>query len=130
MTFTHAAAPYAVTIRPDGWFELADWTPTATAAADALNCRLARPVAVSAQLTMWVDEDAVSHGLPFNSPAAKVLRVLRAHAYPSFGPILFTGRTDPTADPSAYGLTEDQALQLIERHLTRLAKIPQQRTRR
>ncbi|MEU6896341.1 hypothetical protein ABZ934_32310 [Streptomyces sp. NPDC046557] len=56
MTFTHAAAPYAVTIQPDGWFELADWTPTASAAADALNCRLACPVAVSAQLTMWVDE--------------------------------------------------------------------------
>ncbi|MFJ6722494.1 DUF3846 domain-containing protein [Streptomyces sp. NPDC091259] len=129
MTFTHAAAPYAVTIRPDGWFELADWSPTAMAA-DVLNCRLARPVVVSSQLTMWVDEDAVSHGLPFNGRAAKVLRVLNAEALPYFGPVLFTGPTEPHAVYGAHGLTEGQALRLIERHLTRLGKIPQQRTGR
>ncbi|MEV6689498.1 DUF3846 domain-containing protein [Streptomyces sp. NPDC051130] len=127
MTSTQATAPYAVMVQPDGWFELADWTPT-TAVADALNCQLARPVVVSGELTMWVDEDAVPHGLAYNGPAAKVLRVFRADGPPYFGPVLFTGRTDIVADGGAHGLTEDQALQLIEGHLTRLAKVPQQRT--
>lgn len=78
---------------------------------------------------MWVDEDAVPRGLPFNRPAAKVLRVFRAEALPYFGPVLFTGRIDTAADRGAHGLTEDQALELIEQYLTRAAKIPQQRTR-
>ncbi|MFD9474977.1 DUF3846 domain-containing protein [Streptomyces goshikiensis] len=129
MTSTQAAAPYALMIQTDGWFELTDWTPTWTAAADSLSCQAVRPVALTGRLTMWVDEDAVPRGLPFNRPAAKVLRVFRAEALPYFGPVLFTGRIDTAADRGAHGLTEDQALELIEQYLTRAAKIPQQRTR-
>ncbi|GHD83412.1 DUF3846 domain-containing protein [Streptomyces goshikiensis] len=129
MTSTQAAAPYALMIQTDGWFELTDWTPTWTAAADSLSCQAVCPVALTGRLTMWVDEDAVPRGLPFNRPAAKVLRVFRAEALPCFGPVLFTGRIDTAADRSAHGLTEDQALELIEQYLTRAAKIPQQRTR-
>ncbi|AKL64122.1 MULTISPECIES: DUF3846 domain-containing protein [unclassified Streptomyces] len=129
MTSTQAAAPYALMIQPDGWFELADWASTWTAAADSLSCQAVRPVALTGQLTMWVDEDAVPRGLPFNYPAARVLRVFRAEGLSYFGPVLFTGRIDNAADRGAYGLTEDQALELIEQYLTRAAKIPQQRTR-
>ncbi|GLW04719.1 DUF3846 domain-containing protein [Streptomyces lavendulae] len=128
MPTTKAVEPFALVIQPDGWFELADWTP-ATTAAVTLGCELAHPVTLTG-VTLWVDQEALVHSLPVNVPAMRVLRVLGAARAPYFGPVLFTGPTDHLAACGADGLTQDQALALIEQYLTRTAvKIPQQRQR-
>ncbi|WP_331726152.1 DUF3846 domain-containing protein [Streptomyces sp. NBC_01276] len=129
MPTTKAVEPFALVIQPDGWFELADWSPTTTAAA-ALGCDLAHPVALTREITLWVDQEALVHSLPVNVPVIPVLRSLGAVRNPYFGPVLLTGPTDHLAACGANGLTQDQALTLIEQYLTRTAvKIPQQRQR-
>ncbi|MFK0204015.1 DUF3846 domain-containing protein [Streptomyces lavendulae] len=129
MPSTKAVEPFALVIQTDGWFELADWSPATTAAA-ALSCDLAHPVTITRNITLWVDQEALVHSLPVNVPATRILRTLGAARAPYFGPVLFTGRTDHLAACGADGLTQDQALVLIEQYLTRTAiTIPQQRQR-
>ncbi|MGW1521455.1 DUF3846 domain-containing protein [Streptomyces sp. NPDC002287] len=125
---TTKAVEFGLVIQPDGWFELADWTPNTTPAS-ALGCDPTHPIPLNRDITLWVDEEAEMNGRPVNAPAAPVLRSLGATRFPYFGPVLLTG---PTNQDSARGngLKEDQALVLIEQYLTRAAvKVPQQRTR-
>ncbi|MFD3938233.1 hypothetical protein ACFWSF_09535 [Streptomyces sp. NPDC058611] len=128
--------PFALIMQPDGGFVLTHWSPAATAA-DTLTRELtapvadARPIAVDPTTTMWVDGEARRRGLPLNCYVGWLLRMLRhtpEAAY--FGPVLFTGSIDVNAvRRGAQGLTEDQALRLIEHYLTRGVAIPAQRTR-
>ncbi|GAA0269871.1 DUF3846 domain-containing protein [Streptomyces polychromogenes] len=122
------AVEFGLVIQPDGWFELADWTPNTTPAA-TLGCDLTHPIPLSREITLWVDEDALMNGRPVNAPATPVLRSLGAIQFPYFGAVLLTGPTDHDTACEANGLREDQALALIEQYLTRAAvKVPQQRT--
>lgn len=132
------AKPYALIMQTDGGFVLADWTPTTTPAdtmARELEHRatLTRPVVVHPAVTMWVDDDAELRGLPVNGPAGRILRLLRAPEFMYCGPVLYTGALTNLVD-GPEGLTEDQALQLIEQYLTgkrvltRSLHIPAQRT--
>lgn len=128
--------PFALIMQPDGGFVLTDWSPDDTAA-DTLTRELAapvavlRPIAVDPTTTMWVDSEARRRGLPVNYYAGWLLRMLRRTPEASyFGPVLLTGRCDDNAPHrGAQGLTEDQALRLLDRYLTRGIAIPEQRTR-
>ncbi|MFF4647307.1 DUF3846 domain-containing protein [Streptomyces sp. NPDC001389] len=125
---TTKAVEFGLVIQPDGWFELADWTPTATPAA-ALGCDVTHPIPLDREITLWVDAEGLTNGRPVNAPATPVLRSLGAARFPYFGPVLLTGPTDHDS-ARGNGLKEDQALGLIEQYLTRAAvKVPQQRTR-
>ncbi|MGW0754716.1 hypothetical protein [Streptomyces sp. NPDC002587] len=131
---TTEVRPYAVIMPTDGQFVLTDWTPASTPAETVdreIEHRLtfARPVVVNPAVTMWADADAVWREQPVNAPAGRLLRLLQAPEFSYCGPVLFTGALNSITDSTAEGLTEREALLLIERYLTRNLHIPTQRTR-
>ncbi|MER7468924.1 hypothetical protein [Streptomyces sp. NPDC097981] len=131
---TTDAKSYALIVQTDGGCVLADWTPT-TKPADPIDresdysASFMRPLPVHPTVTVWVDDDAAWRGLPINDPARRLLRRLLAPQFLYCGPVLLTGAMTYSRGCYAEGLTEGQALDLIELYLTRVATIPVQRTR-
>ncbi|MEU9304944.1 hypothetical protein [Streptomyces sp. NPDC048269] len=134
MSTTGTARPFALIMQTDGGFVLADWTPT-TKPADSIDHESAysafrmRPLPVHPTVTLWGDDHAAWRGLPVNDSARRLLRLLGAPQFLFCGPVLLTGAMTYSMDGYAEGLTEDQALQLIELYLNCSLHIPTQRTR-
>ncbi|MFD9413069.1 hypothetical protein ACFWBN_39650 [Streptomyces sp. NPDC059989] len=136
MTITDAK-PFALIVQNDGGFILADWTcatePHELLLREGVHAmgRLMHPHRVDSNLTVWADGEALWKGGPANPSAARLLDT--AHVF--CGPVLLTGAIAYSTARNAEGLTQDEALQLIERHLTgkrallRSLHIPAQRTR-
>ncbi|MEV7618492.1 hypothetical protein, partial [Streptomyces sp. NPDC089799] len=120
---TSVPALYALLVRPTGEVELTDWTADTTAAA-LLAADCTEPFEVARQLTAWVDDHAVPLHLPANHPASALVRMYLHIPAPYFGPVLFTGRlSDDPLSGGAHGLTEDQALILLDRVLNAISRV-------
>lgn len=132
---TTDANPYALILQNDGGFILADWTPTTTPHELLIREGIHKPGRMSPQrvdptLTVWSDSDAPWKEVPANHTAQRLLNI----PYAFCGPVVLTGALPYSYAIEAEGLSQDQALQLIERHLsgkrvpTRSLHIPAQRT--
>lgn len=119
-----AVETFALWVSPTGRFRLLHWDTVATPD-DALCCTTARPIDLTTQLIMWVDEDALLLNQPLNGPACALLSTYQALPSPYFGDIVFTGSTD--AQGNILGLTQDQAFMLVDRYLQRPALLPRPR---
>ncbi|MEJ8639951.1 DUF3846 domain-containing protein [Streptomyces sp. MS2.AVA.5] len=118
-----AAWTFALWVSPTGTFRLLDWD-TATTPQHALCCDTAQPVSLTGELTMWTDEDAIGLRRPRNPHASALLLAYQPHPGLHFGDVVFTGATDSRTD-TVHGLTEDQALTLLDLYLLRInAHVP------
>ncbi|MFD9729804.1 hypothetical protein [Streptomyces sp. NPDC059072] len=133
---TTDARPFALILQNDGGFVLADWTLTTTSHALLVREGLhkpgwMRPHRVDPMLTVWSDSDAPWRDVPANHSAHRLLDI----PYVFCGPVVLTGPIPDGYAVEADGLTQDQALRLIERHLSgkrvlmRSLHAPAQRTR-
>ncbi|MFE5113511.1 DUF3846 domain-containing protein [Streptomyces sp. NPDC056663] len=104
-------------------FRLLRWGTVATPQA-ALRADVVRPVDITTQLTMWVDDASVPR-MQMNAPAVGLLLAYQERVHPYYGDVVFTGSTD--AEGAPHGLTEDQALALLDRYLQRRAQLPRAR---
>ncbi|MFE5795786.1 DUF3846 domain-containing protein [Streptomyces sp. NPDC056503] len=111
---------YALRIDPNGKFSLLDWGHD-TRPQDALDTDRVRSFDLTTQLIMWTDELAVPLGLPGNDPARQLLQAYQATPTPVCGTAVFTGST---RDGTLLGLTEAQALVLVDRYINRPRAIP------
>ncbi|MFE4206143.1 DUF3846 domain-containing protein [Streptomyces goshikiensis] len=114
---------YALRIEPTGRFALLDWG-SETCPQDALGADQVRSVDLTTQLIMWTDELAVPLGRPDNAPARHLLHAYQANPTPVCGVAVFTGSTRGGA---LLGLTEDQALVLVDRYFSRHRDLPRPR---
>ncbi|MGW6571999.1 DUF3846 domain-containing protein [Streptomyces sp. NPDC054945] len=114
---------YALRIEPTGGFSLLDWG-SEMCPQDALGTDQVRSVDLTTQLIMWTDELAVPLGLPANAPARHLLHTYQANPTPVCGAAVFTGSTRGGA---LLGLTEDQALMLVDRYFSRHREVPRPR---
>jgi hypothetical protein len=115
---------FAFLVQPTGRFRLLHWDTVATPHA-ALRADAVRPVDITTQLTMWVDDDASVPRMQMNAPAVGLLLAYQERVHPYYGDVVFTGSTD--AEGAPHGLTEDQALALLDRYLQRRAQLPRAR---
>lgn len=141
VTSIEPVRPFALIVQNDGGIELADWTPTTTPAELVQSdsaCGWMYPSEIDPTLTAWADADAPWNGVPANHGALRLLRLLNAPSLALMyvnGPVLLTGAVSDSPRRYADGLTQDQALHLIERYLTgkrvlmTSLHIPAQRTR-
>ncbi|MFI0743426.1 DUF3846 domain-containing protein [Streptomyces sp. NPDC021100] len=122
-----AIAPetFALFVQPDGRFRLLHWGTVRTPE-HALCCDTARPVDLTTQLTMWIDQDYPELCQQINRPAMALVGLFRPEQHQQLltGDVVFTGTTD--AHGHALGLTEAQAVLLIGRYLERPANLPPQ----
>ncbi|TDU67829.1 DUF3846 domain-containing protein [Streptomyces sp. KS 21] len=114
---------YALRVEPTGKFSLLDWG-TDTCPQDALCADQVRSVDLTTQLIMWTDELAVPLGRPDNAPARHLLHSYQGTPSPVCGTVVFTGST---CDGRLLGLTEDQALVLVDRYINRHRDVPRPR---
>ncbi|MFE5542126.1 hypothetical protein [Streptomyces sp. NPDC056492] len=133
---TTDAKPFALIVHNDGSFVLADWTPSSEPhellSREGIH-QMARMGSqrIDDSLTVWSDDSALWGDVQVNRSAQRLLNT----PHTLCGPIVLTGAIPHTCAAFADGLTQDQALQLIERHLTgkrvlmRSLHIPAQRTR-
>ncbi|MFI6689024.1 DUF3846 domain-containing protein [Streptomyces sp. NPDC050485] len=105
---------YALRVDPHGTFRLLNWNAD-NSPRHALSCDTARPVDLTTQLLMWVDEDALALGHEANTPAANLIALYLPRPLPYFGPVVFTGSTTPGGE--LLGLTQDQAVALVGHYL-------------
>ncbi|WP_331719743.1 DUF3846 domain-containing protein [Streptomyces virginiae] len=111
---------YALRVEPTGGFRLLDWG-SEMRPQDALDADQVRCVDVTTRLIMWTDELAVPLGLASNVPARSLLRAFQSAPAPVCGAAVFTGST---FNGALLGLTEDQALALLDRYFHRPGAIP------
>ncbi|MFD9047761.1 DUF3846 domain-containing protein [Streptomyces zaomyceticus] len=114
---------YALMVETTGTFRLLGWG-TDTCPQHALCADKVRSVDLTTRLIMWTDGLAVPLGLPANAPARHLLCTYQEAPSPVYGAAVFTGST---SDGELLGLTEDQALMLIDRYLNRHRSIPRPR---
>ncbi|MFJ5142663.1 DUF3846 domain-containing protein [Streptomyces sp. NPDC088707] len=114
---------YALRVEPTGGFSLLDWDAD-TCPQDVLGADQVRSTDLTTQLIMWTDELAVPLGLPVNAPARQLLHSYQDKPTPVRGVAVFTGSTRGGA---LLGLTEDQALMLVDRYLSRYRDVPRPR---
>ncbi|MCY0946254.1 DUF3846 domain-containing protein [Streptomyces antarcticus] len=114
---------YALRVEPTGGFSLLDWDAD-TCPQDALGADQVRSIDLTTQLIMWTDELAVPLGLPANAPARQLLHAYQANPNPVCGVAVFTGST---RGGELHGLTEDQALMLVDRYFSRHRDVPRPR---
>lgn len=114
---------YALLVQPTGGFSLLDWDAD-TCPQDALGADQVRSTDLTTQLIMWTDELAVPLGLPVNAPARQLLHSYQDKPTPVRGVAVFTGST---RDGALLGLTEDQALMLVDRYFSRHRDVPRPR---
>lgn len=114
-----AVETFALWVPPTGSFRLLHWH-TVTTPQRALCCDTARPVNLTSELTMWTDEGAIPLRRPRNAHASELLLAYQPHPGLFFGDVVFTGATDASGD-MVHGLTEDQALALVDLYLLRHA---------
>ncbi|MDX3540387.1 hypothetical protein PV721_40035 [Streptomyces sp. MB09-01] len=114
---------YALRVETTGGFRLLDWDAD-TCPQDALGSDQVRSTDLTTQLIMWTDELAVPLGLPANTPARQLLYAYQASPNPVCGVAVFTGST---RDGALLGLTEDQALMLVDRYFSRHRDLPRPR---
>ncbi|MFI8266713.1 hypothetical protein [Streptomyces sp. NPDC085665] len=123
-------------LQNDGGFILADWSPTTTSRGLLIREGIHKPGRMSPQrvdptLTVWSNPDAPWKDVPANHAAQRLLNI----PWVFCGPVVLTGAIPYSCAIEAEGLSQDQALQLIERHLSgkrvlmRGLHIPAQRTR-
>ena len=118
-----ASWTYALWVSPTGRFRLLDWG-TVTTPQHALGCDTAQPLGLTLELTMWMDEEAIPLRRPRNARASELLRAYQPHPGLHFGDVVFTGAADTSTD-TVQGLTEDQALSLLDLYLLRItARVP------
>lgn len=114
---------YALLVQPTGGFSLLDWGADACPQ-DALGTDQVRSTDLTTQLIMWTDELAVPLGLPVNAPARQLLHSYQDKPTPVLGVAVFTGST---RGGELLGLTEDQALMLVDRYFSRHRDVPRPR---
>ncbi|GAA1590559.1 DUF3846 domain-containing protein [Streptomyces globosus] len=114
---------YALRVEPTGGFSLLEWDAD-TCPQDALGADQVRSTELTTQLIMWTDELAVPLGLPDNAPARQLLQAYQANPKPVCGAAVFTGST---RGGELLGLTEDQALMLVDRYFSRHRDVPRPR---
>ncbi|MER8233116.1 DUF3846 domain-containing protein [Streptomyces sp. NPDC094049] len=114
---------YALRVEPTGGFSLLDWDAE-TRPQDALGADRVRSTDLTTQLIMWTDELAIPLGLPVNTPARQLLQAYQANPNPICGVAVFTGST---RGGELLGLTEDQALMLVDRYFSRHRDVPRPR---
>ncbi|CAM5272214.1 hypothetical protein SAVIM338S_00007 [Streptomyces avidinii] len=131
---TTDSMPFALVVQTGGEFVLTDWTPT-TEAHELLQSEgieqtgHLHPQKIDDTLTLWSNGNALWTHTPVNHTAERLFDISVTFC----GPVVLTGAPDLCY---ANGLTQDQALELIERILsgkrvltTRLhLHIPAQRT--
>ncbi|MFC9260805.1 DUF3846 domain-containing protein [Streptomyces hydrogenans] len=114
---------FALRIEPTGKFSLLDWDAS-TCPQEALRTEQVRSVDLTTQLIMWTDDLAVPLGLSVNVPARHFLYSYQPTPSPVCGAAVFTGSTH---DGRLLGLTQDQALVLLDRYISRHRDIPRPR---
>ncbi|MDX2922344.1 DUF3846 domain-containing protein [Streptomyces sp. NE06-03C] len=123
----------ALRIQTDGRFELIDWpqpgSGTLNTLLAAIGCRAVDAVTISADLTMWVDDEGIVTGLPVNRGATALYAAHRPPHQAYHGTVVITGGANRDGD--TLPLTTDQIATLLVLHLTAEdAHIPSQRDRR
>ncbi|WP_329583767.1 DUF3846 domain-containing protein [Streptomyces sp. NBC_01361] len=114
---------FALWVSSTGTFRLLDWGTAATPQR-TLCCDAAQPVSLTGALTMWEEGDAFRLRRPRNPYASALLLAYQPYPGLRFGDVVFTGATDPRTD-AVHGLTEDQALTLLDLYLLRVnAHVP------
>ncbi|MEU9064977.1 hypothetical protein AB0D13_40655 [Streptomyces sp. NPDC048430] len=112
-----ATRTFALWVSPTGSFRLLEWgvaeTPHAALCSDTPQATRLTP-----DLTLWTDRDAIALRRPRNAPASELLRAYQPHPGLHFGDVLFTGAAALDAG-APQGLTEDQALTLLDLYLLR-----------
>ncbi|MGY3341149.1 hypothetical protein ACVW0K_007342 [Streptomyces filamentosus] len=111
---------YALRVAPTGKFTLIDWDH-GMCPQRALKAEQVRPVDLTTQLIMWTDELAASLGRPANDPARHLLHAFQTTPTLVCGTAVFTGSTH---GGTLLGLTQDQALVLLDRYTNRRRAIP------
>ncbi|CAL9631900.1 DUF3846 domain-containing protein [Streptomyces sp. enrichment culture] len=121
--------PYALLLRTDETFQVLDWPASEHLKAlyQAIDCQTVAAVDLTAKLTMWLDDEGIINGAPFNVAATRLYGMYRPLHQRYYGTAVLTGGPDRHGDTR--GLTEDQLCELIERHLSGGATVPVQRTR-
>ncbi|MFI8515291.1 DUF3846 domain-containing protein [Streptomyces sp. NPDC085460] len=117
---TLAQDTYALRIAPTGKFSLIEWGHD-MCPQSALGADQVRSVDITTQLIMWTDGLAVLLGRPANNPARHLLRAFQTVPAQVCGTAVFTGSTH---GGTLLGLTEDQALALLDRYMNRRRAIP------
>ncbi|MFF0220066.1 hypothetical protein [Streptomyces vinaceus] len=128
--------PFALIVHNDGSFVLADWTPSTEPHELLRREGMHQTPRMASQriddtLTAWSDDNALWEDGQVNRSAQRLLSI----PHTICGPVVLTGAIPHTCAGIADGLTQDQALRLIERHLTgkrvlmRSLHIPAQRIR-
>ncbi|MDQ0847779.1 DUF3846 domain-containing protein [Streptomyces sp. V1I6] len=113
-----AVETFALWVSPTGTFRLLHWN-TITTPQHALCSEAVLSISLTGELTMWADECAIPMGRPRNAHASELLRAYHPHPGVHFGDVVFTGATDHRTD-TVHGLTEDQALTLLDLYLLRI----------
>ncbi|MFD8251317.1 DUF3846 domain-containing protein [Streptomyces werraensis] len=108
---------YALLLRPNASFTVLDWPTTGQLPVlyDAIGCTYVDAVDVTAHITMWLDDEGCLNGSAPNLPALNLFSTFNEPHQPYWGNVVFTGGTDRNGD--TLGLTKDELLHLIERHL-------------
>ncbi|MEV5204380.1 DUF3846 domain-containing protein [Streptomyces sp. NPDC053720] len=114
-----AIGTFALWVPPTGTFRLLHWNIT-LAPQHALCCDKTQSIELTAELTMWSDQQAIPLGHPRNARASELLLTYQPHPGLHFGDVVFTGAPHPDG-AAAHGLTENQALDLVGRYLARSA---------
>ncbi|MGW6569824.1 DUF3846 domain-containing protein [Streptomyces sp. NPDC054975] len=118
-----AVEAFALWVSPTGTFRLLDWGSVPTPE-HALACNVAEPLGLTPELTMWTDCEAVQLLHPRNAHVWALLLDYRPRPGVYFGDAVFTGATVPGTG-TVHGLTEAQALKLLDVHLRRInAHVP------
>ncbi|MEU8708724.1 hypothetical protein [Streptomyces sp. NPDC048565] len=123
---TMATRAFALWVSPTGAFRLLEWGATATPHT-ALCSDFPQATRLVPDLTMWTGRDAIPLRRLRNAPASELLRAYQPHPGLHFGDALFTGAAALDAG-APQGLTEDQALTLLDLYLLRsTAHVPPSR---
>ncbi len=100
MTDTHQRL--ALRIQADGRFELIDWPQpgggTLNTLLTAIGCRAVDAVTISADLTMWLDDEGIVTGLPVNGGATALYAAHQPPHRTYHGTVVITGGTDRHGD--------------------------------
>ncbi|MDT0432911.1 DUF3846 domain-containing protein [Streptomyces salyersiae] len=122
----------ALLLRTDGSFDLLDWPKKNDNCAhlrtlyQAIGCDTVAAVDMAPGLTMWLDDMGICNEAPVNAWATRLYAAYQTPRQMFYGVAVITGGPDRHGDTR--GLTREQALSLIEKHLTGVdARIPGQR---
>ncbi|RII06834.1 hypothetical protein DSC45_35325 [Streptomyces sp. YIM 130001] len=126
---TRTKSGFALLIRTDSLFRVLDW-PASDAGhlqviRAACDCDHFDAIRITDNLTMWLDDEGLLNGAPYNPGATLLYAQHHPLHQPYHGHALFTGGAD--AEGNTLGLTDHELTDLVEQHLAPTV-IPRQRT--